>query len=80
VSTTVAGATGASAPRRTTSRRRARGVVAQTKVELALTLRRGESLLVSMLIPLGVLVFFSTRSAASRTRSTSSCPECWRSR
>jgi ABC-2 type transport system permease protein len=69
VSTTVAGATGASAPRRTTSRRRARGVVAQTKVELALTLRRGESLLVSMLIPLGVLVFFSKVDAISSVKN-----------
>ena len=36
-----------------------RGVVAQTRAELALTLRRGESLLVSFAIPIGILVFFS---------------------
>jgi ABC-2 type transport system permease protein len=34
-------------------------VLAQARAELALTLRRGESLLVTMAIPLGVLVFFS---------------------
>ena len=34
-------------------------VVAQTRAELALTLRRGESLLVSFAIPIGILVFFS---------------------
>ena len=39
------------------SRRRA--IVAQSRVELALTLRRGESLLVSFLIPIGILVFFT---------------------
>lgn len=39
------------------SRRRA--IVAQTRAELALTLRRGESLLVSFAIPVGILVFFS---------------------
>lgn len=36
-----------------------RAVVAQTRAELALTLRRGESLLVSFAIPIGILVFFS---------------------
>jgi ABC-2 type transport system permease protein len=34
-------------------------VAAQTRAELALTLRRGESLLVSFAIPIGILVFFS---------------------
>jgi ABC-2 type transport system permease protein len=34
-------------------------VIAQTRAELMLTLRRGESLLVSFAIPLGILVFFS---------------------
>ncbi len=34
-------------------------VAAQTRAELVLTLRRGESLLVSFAIPIGVLVFFS---------------------
>ncbi len=33
-------------------------VVAQARVELALTLRRGESLIVTLAIPLGILVFF----------------------
>jgi ABC-2 type transport system permease protein len=44
-----------------------RGVVAQTKVELMLTLRRGESLLVAFVIPLGVLVFFSKVDAVNTT-------------
>lgn len=43
------------------SRRRA--VLAQTRAELALTLRRGESLLVSFAIPVGILVFFSQVAA-----------------
>ncbi|MGI8809053.1 MAG: ABC transporter permease [Acidimicrobiales bacterium] len=34
-------------------------VLAQTRVELALTLRRGESVLLSLGIPVGLLVFFS---------------------
>jgi ABC-2 type transport system permease protein len=34
-------------------------VAAQTRAELMLTLRRGESLLVSFAIPVGILVFFS---------------------
>jgi ABC-2 type transport system permease protein len=34
-------------------------VGAQTRAELVLTLRRGESLLVSFAIPIGILVFFS---------------------
>ncbi len=33
-------------------------VAAQTKLELAMTLRRGESLLVTLAIPIGILVFF----------------------
>lgn len=40
-------------------------VVAQTRAELALTLRRGESLLVSFAIPIGILVFFSKVNAVS---------------
>ncbi len=40
-----------------------RAILAQTRVELILTLRRGESLLLSFLIPLGILVFFSKVSA-----------------
>ncbi len=42
-----------------------RAVMAQTRVELILTLRRGESLLVSFLIPLGILVFFSKVGAVN---------------
>jgi ABC-2 type transport system permease protein len=38
----------------------ARALVAQTKVELALTLRRGESVLLSLGIPVLLLVFFSS--------------------
>jgi ABC-2 type transport system permease protein len=38
---------------------KARAVVAQTRAELALTLRRGESLIVTIAIPLGILVFFA---------------------
>ena len=37
-----------------------RAVLAQTRVELALTLRRGESVLLSLGIPVLLLVFFST--------------------
>jgi ABC-2 type transport system permease protein len=37
----------------------ARAVRAQTRVELVMTLRRGESLLVTIVIPLGILVFFA---------------------
>lgn len=36
-----------------------RAILAQIKAELLLTLRRGESLLVTLAIPLGVLVFFA---------------------
>jgi ABC-2 type transport system permease protein len=36
-----------------------RAVLAQTRAELALTLRRGESLIVTLVIPLGILVFFA---------------------
>jgi ABC-2 type transport system permease protein len=39
---------------------RARAVAAQARAETTLTLRRGESLLVTLGIPVGVLVFFST--------------------
>jgi ABC-2 type transport system permease protein len=37
-----------------------KAVWAQARVELALTLRRGESLLVSIVIPVGILAFFAT--------------------
>ena len=36
-----------------------RAVLAQSRVELLLTLRRGESLVVSIAIPVGILVFFT---------------------
>jgi ABC-2 type transport system permease protein len=44
-----------------------RAVLAQTRLELALTLRRGESLLVTLVIPLGILVFFSSVDAVNTT-------------
>ena len=54
------------------------------RIELLLTLRRGESLLVTLVIPLGILVFFAKVDAvntdAATSRSTSSCPACSRSR
>lgn len=40
---------------------------AQTRVEMLLTLRRGESLLVTLVIPLGILVFFSKVDAINTT-------------
>jgi ABC-2 type transport system permease protein len=40
-------------------RRSVRAILAQSRVELALTLRRGESLVVSLAIPVGILVFFA---------------------
>ena len=43
----------------------ARAVIAQTRAELALTLRRGESLIVTLAIPLGVLVFFAKVDAVA---------------
>jgi ABC-2 type transport system permease protein len=46
---------------------RTRALVAQTRVELLLTLRRSESLLVTLLIPLGVLVFFTEVDAVNTT-------------
>jgi ABC-2 type transport system permease protein len=39
---------------------KAQAVLAQSKVETALTLRRGESLIVTLGIPVGILVFFGT--------------------
>jgi ABC-2 type transport system permease protein len=43
----------------------ARAIAAQARVELLLTLRRGESLLVTLAIPLGILVFFSKVEAVN---------------
>ena len=45
-----------------------RAVLAQTRVELTLTLRRGESLLVAFLVPVGILVFFTKVDAVSTVR------------
>jgi len=42
-----------------------RSVVAQARAELMLTLRRGESLIVSFAIPIGILVFFSQVDAVN---------------
>ncbi len=43
----------------------ARAIAAQARVELLLTLRRGESQLVTLAIPLGILVFFSQVDAVN---------------
>jgi ABC-2 type transport system permease protein len=42
-------------------------VAAQTRIELAMTLRRGESLLVTLVIPIGILVFFTKVDAVKVT-------------
>jgi ABC-2 type transport system permease protein len=42
-----------------------RAVMAQTRLELMMTLRRGESLMVTLLIPVGILVFFGKVDALS---------------
>jgi ABC-2 type transport system permease protein len=47
--------------------RAVRTVAAQTRLELVLTLRRGESLLVSFLVPVGILVFFAKVDAVNTT-------------
>lgn len=46
-------------------RRATRAVLAQTRVELLLTMRRGESLVVSFLIPVGILLFFTKVDAVN---------------
>lgn len=46
---------------------RAQAIRAQTRIEMLLTLRRGESLLVTLVIPLGILVFFSKVDAVNTT-------------
>ena len=46
-------------------------VAAQTRIELMMTLRRGESLLVTLVIPIGILVFFSKVDAVQVNSSTS---------
>lgn len=45
-----------------------RALVAQTRIELLLTVRRAESLLVTLAIPLGILVFFSKVDAVTDLR------------
>jgi ABC-2 type transport system permease protein len=45
----------------------ARAVAAQARIELFLTLRRGESLLATLAIPLGILVFFTEVDAVNTT-------------
>jgi ABC-2 type transport system permease protein len=44
---------------------RAKAVAAQTRIEMLLTVRRAESLLVTLVIPLGILVFFSSVDAVN---------------
>ncbi len=44
---------------------KAKAIGAQTRVEMLLTLRRAESLLVTLAIPLGILVFFSSVDAVN---------------
>jgi ABC-2 type transport system permease protein len=44
---------------------RSRAVVAQTRAETVLQLRRGENLIVTLAIPLGILVFFAKVDAIS---------------
>ena len=44
---------------------KARAIRAQTRIEMLLTVRRGESLLVTLVIPLGILVFFSKVDAVN---------------
>jgi len=46
---------------------RAKAIRAQTRIEMLLTVRRAESLLVTLVIPLGILVFFSTVDAVNTT-------------
>src|SRR5262249_17937924 len=44
---------------------KARAVTAQARIEALLTIRRGESLLVTLVIPLAILVFFSSVDAVN---------------
>ena len=46
---------------------KARAITAQTRVEMLLTVRRAESLLVTLAIPLGILVFFTKVDAVNTT-------------
>src|SRR5262249_48141672 len=44
---------------------KARAVTAQARIEALLTIPRGESLLVTLVVPLGILVFFSSVDAVN---------------
>jgi ABC-2 type transport system permease protein len=44
-----------------------KAIRSQARIEMLLTLRRAESLLVTLVIPLGILVFFSTVDAVNTT-------------
>ncbi len=46
---------------------KAQAIRAQARIEMLLTVRRGESLLVTLVIPLGILVFFSSVDAVNTT-------------
>jgi ABC-2 type transport system permease protein len=46
---------------------KAKAIAAQARVEALLTIRRAESLLVTLVIPLGILVFFSSVDAVNTT-------------
>ena len=45
--------------------RKLRAIVGQARIELLLTIRRGESLIVTLVIPIGILVFFSKVDAVN---------------
>ena len=47
-----------------------RAVAAQTHLELSMTVRRGESLLVTLVVPIGILIFFSKVDAMQPTRAS----------
>jgi ABC-2 type transport system permease protein len=44
-----------------------RAIAAQARIEMLLTVRRGESLIVTLVIPLGILVFFTKVDAVNTT-------------
>src|SRR6476619_3541464 len=46
---------------------KAAAIRAQARIEMLLTVRRGESLLVTLVIPIGILVFFSSVAAVNTT-------------
>jgi ABC-2 type transport system permease protein len=47
---------------------KARAITTQTRIEMLLTIRRAESLLVTLAIPLGILVFFTKVDAVNTTQ------------